>query len=88
MGRFFGGKIGLVQDAGVYLASLKGVFSISDQYYSKRRSGWKLQFAAGGDNTYQFVDTQGDTWTILEFTQPGTLVCNEPGVCDVFINGS
>ena len=87
MGRLFGGKIGFVQGANLDFQSLSGVFSIFDQYYSKRRGGWKNALATGGDNLLLYLDSNGNIWTVLEFTQPGTLVCNEPGLCDVFMIG-
>ena len=55
--KIFGSRAGLALTATTSVGGLKGgVYSISDQYYSKRRGGWGLAMEASGGTTVDYND--------------------------------
>ena len=78
MGRYFGGVFGntLASDVGLDVA--KGVFTLSDHYYSKAEGGWSVPLGASGNpytswtslnaqgftNTTKYLQLAGNTYNI------------------------
>lgn len=82
MGRFFGGKKGVVSNASADVSNQRGIFSMFDQYYSRRRGGWAIPGTSGGDQ--QLVV---GSYTVELFDSPGTLTVNRSINVDIFLIG-
>ena len=82
MGRFFGGKKGIVSDASADITDQRGIFSMFDQYYSRRLGGWSIPAVSGGDQ--QLIS---GSYTIQLFDSPGILTVNKSVSVDIFIIG-